>query len=371
MAHRPPGERTQARRPHAQPRESDHANARRAPATGPWPAGNTPLLPTSRTPSPTTSSPAKASAAEKRRTRPQPPTSQKRQQGNNLPAPRSPPDPPDQLGVRPPTEPSILIIIPPATSNAPARSVPRVQKRHKVQQPFHNDHTGDWIWCEGPIQYPSRNWILTGGARIRVPWHRQKELDQGNSAPDKPLGDTLELNSAQPIRLLTPEKKANRGTKYTEELPPEWSQGHPPPRLPKRPPPGKKSPGPNLPPSRGKGRGLKPPEPRPAPAEATVHLLDLNHPAITYPKDARAALQEPPMAQVTEWVLHLLTFQEQVLQCDDAPELTPVYTPDQKAYKCYWHKGTPLYARAGIHVNLVHHLSIPGRQSVNEVAGDG
>ena len=27
-------------------------------------------------------------------------------------------------------------------------------------------------------------------------WRRQKELDQGNSAPDKPLGDTLEPNSA-------------------------------------------------------------------------------------------------------------------------------------------------------------------------------
>ena len=34
-------------------------------------------------------------------------------------------------------------------------------------------------------------------------------------------------------------------TKYTGELPPEWSQGLPPPRLRKRPPPGKKSPGPN------------------------------------------------------------------------------------------------------------------------------
>ena len=40
-------------------------------------------------------------------------------------------------------------------------------------------------------------------------------------------------------------------------------------------------------------------------------------------------------------------------------------------YKCYWHKGTPLYTRTGIHVHLVHHLSIPGRLGVYEVVGDG
>ena len=47
------------------------------------------------------------------------------------------------------------------------------------------------------------------------------------------------------------------------------------------------------------------------------------------------------MAQWLGWVPHLLTFQEQGLQRDDPPETTPIYTPDQKAYKCYWHKGTP------------------------------
>ena len=77
------------------------------------------------------------------------------------------------------------------------------------------------------------------------------------------------------------------------------------------------------------------------------------------------------MAQGVDWVPHLLTFQEQGLQRDDPPETTPIYTPDQKAYKCYGHKGTPLYARAGIHVHLVHHLSIPGRLGVYEVVGDG
>ena len=77
------------------------------------------------------------------------------------------------------------------------------------------------------------------------------------------------------------------------------------------------------------------------------------------------------MAQGTDWVSHLLTFQEQGLGRNDPPEPTPIYTPDQRAYRCYWHMGTSLYARAGIHAHLVHHLSIPGRLSVYEVVGDG
>ena len=77
------------------------------------------------------------------------------------------------------------------------------------------------------------------------------------------------------------------------------------------------------------------------------------------------------MAQGPGWVPHLLAFQEQGLQRDHPPETTPIYTPDRKAYKCYWHKGTPLYARTGIHVQLVHHLSIPGRLGVYEVVRDG
>ena len=51
--------------------------------------------------------------------------------------------------------------------------------------------------------------------------------------------------------------------------------------------------------------------------------------------------------------------------------LKHIYTPDQKAYKCYSHKGTPLYAQPGIQVHLVHHLSIPGRLSVYKVVGNG
>ena len=105
--------------------------------------------------------------------------------------------------------------------------------------------------------------------------------------------------------------------------------------------------------------------------EATFNLLDLNHPAVTYSKDATTALQELLTARGPGWVPHLLASREQGLQRDDPPETTPIYTPDQKAYKCYWHKGTPLYARTGIHVHLVHHLSIPGRLGVYEVVGDG
>ena len=77
------------------------------------------------------------------------------------------------------------------------------------------------------------------------------------------------------------------------------------------------------------------------------------------------------MAQGRGWVPHLLTFQEQGLQRDHPPETTPIYTPDRKAYKCHWHKGTPLYAQTGIHVHLLHHLSVPGTLGVYEVVGDG
>ena len=244
-------------------------------------------------------------------------------------------------------------------------------KGMKFQQPFRNDHTGDWIWCEGTIQYRLQDPGPNSGVKIRVTWHRQKELDKGSRVPDKPLGDTLELNSAHSIRGVTPENKAHRGTKYNGELPPESSQGLPPPCLPKRPPPSKRSPGPNHPPRRGKCQERGPPQTRPAPMEATVNLLDLNHPAITCSKDATSALRELPMAQGTECIPHLLTFQEQGLQRDDPPEPTPIYTPDEKAYKCYWHKGTPLYAWAVINVHLVNHLSIAGRLSVYEVVGDG
>ena len=125
---------------------------------------------------------------------------------------------------------------------------PQFQKDTKVQQPFRNDHTDDPILCQGTIQYRLQDLGPNGGLQIWVTWHRQKELDQGNSAPDKPLGDTLRLNSARPTRRLTPENKAHTGTKYTGLIPRERSQGLPRPGLPKRPPRSKKSPGPNPPP---------------------------------------------------------------------------------------------------------------------------
>ena len=173
--------------------------------------------------------------------------------------PRTLPDPPGKPGpsilvilppiiTTTPAGPGILIILPPATSTAPARGVPRIRKGRKVQQPFRNDRTGEWIWCEGTIQYRLRDPGDNGRPQILVVWHRQKEPHQGSSAPDRPEGHTLELTSAHPIRRGTDKNKAHRGTKYTGELPQEWSQGLLPPRLPKRPPTGKKSPSPSLPP---------------------------------------------------------------------------------------------------------------------------
>ena len=222
-------------------------------------------------PSPATSSPPEASETTKGRTRPQP-----SRKSSDLPTPCVPPDPPGEprqsiLVILPPTittappGPSILvilppittiaqpgsgilIILPPATSHPPPKAYPGFEKGAKVQQPFRNDQTGDWIWCEGTIQYRLKEPGDNGGPQIRVIWHRQKELDQGSSAPDKPVSYTLEFTSAHPIRLRTEENKAHTGTKYTGELPPEWSQGLPPPRLPKRPPTGKKSPSPSPPP---------------------------------------------------------------------------------------------------------------------------
>ena len=153
--------------------------------------------------------------------------------------PPVPPPHPDQAS-------SSSCLPPPA--QPPPEAYPGFEKGAKDQQPFRNDHTGDWIWCEGTIQYRLKGPGDNGGPQVRVIWHRQKELDQGSSAPDKPLSDTLELTSAHPIRLRTEENKAHTGTKYTGELPPEWSQGLPPPRPPKRPRTGKKSPSPSPPP---------------------------------------------------------------------------------------------------------------------------
>ena len=252
MVIRPLGDRAQARRPHAQPRKSEHANAGRTPTTGSGPASNAPLLETRRPPSPATSGPTQASETKKGRTRPQP-----SQKSTRPPAPHpthpANPDPASSsssLPSLPPPHPdqASSSSSPPPPALPPPEAYPGFGKGAKVQQPFRNDHTGDWIWCEGTIQYRLRDLGDNGGPQIRVVWHRQKELDQGSSAPDKPEGHTLELTSAHPIRLGSEENKAHRGTKYTGELTQEWSQGLTPRRLPKRPPTGKTSPTPSPPP---------------------------------------------------------------------------------------------------------------------------
>ena len=174
--------------------------------------------------------------------------------------PAPPPNPPGNSG------PSILVILPPIITTAPNGPgiliilPPRHQRRphprrtqdskraRRSSSPSATNTRGTGSGVRAQSHTASATRGTTGGPQIRVFWHCQKELDQGSSAPDKPEGHTLELTSAHPFRLRTDENKAHRGTEYTGELPPEWSQGLPPPRLPERPPPGKKSPGPSSPP---------------------------------------------------------------------------------------------------------------------------
>ena len=87
--------------------------------------------------------------------------------------------------------------LPPQAPPQP-EAYPEFKKGTKVQQPFRNDHTGDWIWCEGTIQYRLQELGPKGGVKIWVTSHRQKELDQGNSAPDKPLGEHLRAQQRAP-----------------------------------------------------------------------------------------------------------------------------------------------------------------------------
>ena len=201
---------------------------------------------------------------------------------------------------------------------------------------------------------------------IRVQWHHQPKLNQP-STPDRTEGDTLELNSALPIQHVSADNEVHRGTKYTEEIPPEWSWGHPSPRPAKRPAPGKKSPSPSPPPDGAGARDQGPFNPGLQPPRPPSSLLHFKDQALTYSKDTATALQGVPMAQGADWVPNLHIYQEQVLQRDNPPEPTPIYTIEQKAHNCCWHKGTPLYARAGIQVHPVGHLTVPERLSVHEV----
>ena len=116
----------------------------------------------------------------------------------------------------------------------------------------------------------------------------------------------------------------------------------PPPTAPTQAPTTRqKVPGPQLPSLTGKGRGHQPPQPRGAPTEATVNLLDLNHPAVTYCKDATTALQELSMAQGPEWVPHLLAFQEQGLQRDDSRKPPPYIPRTRKRINATSTRGPP------------------------------
>ena len=107
MAFRSRGDRAQARRPHAQPRESEHANACGTPTKRSGPASNTPLLQTPLPPSPATCSPTQASETKKGRTRPRP-----SRKSSDVPTPRTPPDPPGKPG------PSILVVLAPLITTA-------------------------------------------------------------------------------------------------------------------------------------------------------------------------------------------------------------------------------------------------------------
>ena len=123
---------------------------------------------------PATSSPTQASETKKGRTRPQP-----SRKSSNLPTPRTPPDPPGKPGpsmlvilppiiTTAPPGPGILIIVPLPPAPPPPEAYPGFEKGAKVQQPFRNDHTGDWIWCEGTIQYCLRDPGDDGGPQFRV-----------------------------------------------------------------------------------------------------------------------------------------------------------------------------------------------------------
>ena len=162
----------------------------------------------------------------------------------------------------------------PPPASPPPEAYPGFKKGAKVQQPFCNDHTGDWMWCEGMVQYRLRDPGDNRGPQIRLVWHRQKELDQGSSAPDKPEGHTLELTSAQPIRLRTEENKAHRGTKYTGELPRSGAKASPRRAYPSvhQPAKGPRAPVPLPDGARAEGTSLHspgPPRPRPLSTSST------------------------------------------------------------------------------------------------------
>ena len=62
----------------------------------------------------------------------------------------------------------------PPPAPPPPEAYPGFEEGAKVQQPFCNDHTGDWIWCESTIQY-----------RLRDLGDNRGATDPGDLAPSK------------------------------------------------------------------------------------------------------------------------------------------------------------------------------------------
>ena len=186
----------QARRPHVQPRESDHANAGGAPATGPWPARYTALLPTTRPQS------HESERGQKEAHPPPAPSKPEKTAGQKPPNPRTPPDPldqPDQASssssLRCHQRPTRTKHHPHPPSNHHRRPIqtkhphhPPTRHQHrgspkrtqisknvrKSNSPSATTNTGDWIWCAGTIQYRLRELRPNEGVQIWVTCHRQR-----------------------------------------------------------------------------------------------------------------------------------------------------------------------------------------------------
>ena len=157
------------------------------------------------------------------------------------PAAASPPNP----AGTPPNPPAYAdwassLSSPPPQAPPQPDAYPEFQPAARVQKPYGNNQTGNWILCKGTIQYRLKGKSLNGGLQILVQWHCQPQLNQPN-APDKAEDETLELTSAHPMQRVTPDNKAGRGNQYTEEIPPEWTRGLPSTCPPKRAIPGKKT----------------------------------------------------------------------------------------------------------------------------------
>ena len=112
-------------------------------ATGPQPAGHTTFLQSPRPSGPTTSSPPGASTEKKGRTRPWPPASQSRRQGDNLPPLR--------------THPSLTI--------RPTRPPTPTQTRHPSHPPFCHKHRRSPKHTQSSRRAPQFNNLSATNAR--------------------------------------------------------------------------------------------------------------------------------------------------------------------------------------------------------------